>query len=76
MWRPVRANSESIKALRERSGMSSAHVARETGIDPTAFWRIENGQRRGTAAQLVAIAAVLQVPITAISLPDVEREVA
>lgn len=72
----MRANPPVIRALRERSGLSSAFVARESKIDPTHYWRIEAGERKGTAAQLVAIAAVLKVPVIAITVDDAPERVA
>lgn len=59
-------NRESLIALRERSGMSKAQLARSAGIDPTLLLRIERGDRRATDAVIVKLARALVVPVPAI----------
>lgn len=61
-----------MKAIRERSGLSNADLSASTGIDPSVITRLEKGERRGTPAQLTAIAAALRVPLLAIAIMDDE----
>lgn len=63
----MRANPEALKAIRVRTGESIASLSRASGVDRTVITRLENGERRGTPAQLRALAEALQVPVTAIS---------
>lgn len=64
-----------MKAIRLRSGLSNADVARGTGLDPSVITRLEKGERPGTPAQIRAIADFLQVPLLAIAVIDVEAPV-
>ena len=66
----MRANGPAIRALRERTGLTKTQLATATGIDRTHLHRIENGERKGTPTQLVAIARVLDVPVTVVSTSD------
>lgn len=63
----MRGNGPAIRALRERTGLTKTQLATATGIDRTHLHRIENGERHGTPAQLVAIARVLEVPVTVVA---------
>lgn len=67
----MRGNGPAIRALRERTGLTKTQLATATGIDRTHLHRIENGERRGTPEQLVAIARVLEVPVTVVSTSEV-----
>jgi transcriptional regulator with XRE-family HTH domain len=62
----MQANGETIKAIRERTGLSKTDLATAAGMDRTHLHRIETGERKGTDAQIVAIAKALMVPTTAI----------
>ena len=62
----MRANGAAIRALRERTGISQANLARTTDIRRETLNRIESGARPGTPAQIVAIAKALSVPIVSI----------
>lgn len=64
----MQINREALKAIRTRSGMPIAELARRTGIDRTAISRIESGDRRGTVDQLGRLAGALGVPPYAITL--------
>lgn len=50
--------------------MTKTQLANTTGIDRTHLHRIETGERKGTPAQLVAIAEALKVPITVVALNE------
>jgi transcriptional regulator with XRE-family HTH domain len=63
----MHANGAALRVIRERTGLTISSLARAAGIDRTALTRIESGERRGTPAQLAALAAALAVPITAIA---------
>lgn len=65
----MRLNGDALKAIRERTGLSITQLANASGVDRTVVTRLESGERRGTAAQLVALAQALNVPLTAISYP-------
>lgn len=62
----MQAHGPAIRALRELAGLNASEFARLTGIERTHLRRIEMGQRRGTDAQIVAIARALRVPTTAV----------
>lgn len=74
------AAAENIKRLREEMRMSYAEMSRhleELGraIPPLGLRRIEEGERRIDADDLVALAIVLQVSPLAILLPDADSHV-
>ena len=52
-----------IAEAREDAGKTQAEVAALLGLDRTALVRIENGSRKVSATELVAIAAALERPI-------------
>jgi transcriptional regulator with XRE-family HTH domain len=62
----MRLNHEALRIIRERSGQSQTETAKLANIDRANYAHIEAGRRRGTEAQVVAIAAALKVPVTAI----------
>lgn len=62
----MRTNGAAIAAIRERSGLSKSQLAAAAKLDRTHLHRIESGERNGTPGQIKAIAAALQVPLTAI----------
>jgi transcriptional regulator with XRE-family HTH domain len=62
----MRLNPTALRVIRERSGESAAALATAAGIDPANYSRLESGIRRGTEAQIVALAAALKVPVLAI----------
>ena len=62
----MRANGASIQAIRERSGLTKAELARSAELDRTHLHRIETGERNGTPRQITAIAQALKVPVMAI----------
>lgn len=65
----MRSNGPSIRAIRERSGLTKTQLAHRTGIDRTLISRIESGERNGTPAQLIAIAQGLHVDLLAVLAP-------
>lgn len=62
----MRVNSEALRAIRERTGLSAAALSKQSGVDPTVISRLEKGERKGTPAQLKQLADALAVPVTAI----------
>jgi transcriptional regulator with XRE-family HTH domain len=66
----MRANPASLRPLRERTGLSISELSRSSGVDRTVITRLESGERRGTPAQLKALAAALDVSLLAIALMD------
>lgn len=66
----MRARPETLKVVRERTGETIAALSRKSGVDRTVITRLESGERRGTPAQLKALAAALQVPLTVIAQMD------
>lgn len=67
----MRGNGAAIQSLRLQAGLTKAEMARATGIDPTHLHRIENGERKGTPAQLVTIAKFFRVPLADVAvLPE------
>jgi transcriptional regulator with XRE-family HTH domain len=65
----MRLNHTALRVIRERSGFSQAQTATDSGIDRPNYCHIEAGRRKGTVAQIVAIARVLDIPVTAITIP-------
>jgi transcriptional regulator with XRE-family HTH domain len=59
-----------LRPLRERTGLSISELSRSSGVDRTVITRLESGERRGTPAQLKALAAALDVSLLAIVLMD------
>lgn len=62
----MRLNTEALRAIRERSGQSQSGLAELAGIDRANLAHMEAGRRKGTEAQIVALARALKVPVTAI----------
>lgn len=65
----MRLNGEALKVIRERTGLSITDLSRTSGVDRTVITRLESGERRGTNAQIVALAQALNVALTAITYP-------
>jgi len=63
-----------IRALRIAAGVSQSELARETGIDQPKLSRIEDGQRRIQAEELLAILQALGVDAMALSDPAAFEE--
>ena len=61
-------NREALKAIRVRSSVSLAELARRTDIDRTLIGRIESGERKGTVEQRQALADGLGIPVGAITM--------
>lgn len=72
----MRANPAALRVIRERTGMKVTALAVAAGIDRSNLTHIESGRRRGTPDQLVAIARALDVPVTAITIPEHAEAVA
>ena len=66
----MRLNHAALRVIRERTGKSQSQVAELAGIDRANYCHIEAGRRRGTDAQLVAIASALQIPVDALYGPE------
>lgn len=62
----MRINHQALRVIRERSGFTQAETARLAEIDRPNYAHIEAGRRKGTPEQIVSIASVLKVPVTAI----------
>lgn len=63
----VKINPDALRAIRERTGLSVAELARQAGMERSTLSKIEHGERHGTPAQIVTLARVLDVPTTAIT---------
>jgi len=50
---------ETIRELRESKSISLREVAARIGVDPSFLSRVENGTKRPTREQVVALASVL-----------------
>lgn len=66
----MRLNNAALRVIRERSGQSQTQTAKLAGIERANFAHIEAGRRRGTPAQIKAIAQALKCDVTAILLDD------
>lgn len=66
MTRAQRVNGETVRALRERSGLSGTALAAEIRIDRAYLSHIEAGRRQPSPAVAKQIADALKVPLVAI----------
>jgi len=57
-------NNYKLKAARCLKGYSVEEMARRTGIDVHAYWRIESGKTHLKVHHLLKIATVLEQPLT------------
>ena len=57
---------EHIREVRERAGMTQAELGKKVGVSGVAIMRYEKGSRQPRFEQLEAIAAALEVPVTAL----------
>jgi len=55
-----------LRAIRERTGLSKAELARRAGVAHSTVSRAESGQLHLTPAVARAVAEALDVPVTAI----------
>lgn len=62
----VNLNRYTLIALRERSGLSKAELAKRAGVDRTLVTRIENGERTATPRVIRQFADALDVSILAL----------
>ncbi len=69
----MRLNHDALRVIRERTGKSQTAVAADASIDRANYAHLEAGRRRGTEAQIKAIAVALQVPVTALLGPDLDE---
>lgn len=62
-----RQNGFTIRALRDKAGISTTEMARRLGpITPSHYRKIEDETRAATEAQLQVIATVLDMPVAAL----------
>jgi len=67
----MKLNTAALRTIRERTGQSQTGLAELAGIDRANLAHIEAGRRKGTEAQIVALAHALKVPVTAIICDEV-----
>ena len=67
----MRLNTTALKVIRERTGQSQTQTAKLAQIDRANYAHIEAGRRKGTAEQIVSIAAALKIDVTAIIADEV-----
>jgi transcriptional regulator with XRE-family HTH domain len=63
---------ERVKALRIEHGLAQKELAEQTGIDPAAFSRAENGKRAFAVAEILSVANALKVRTDDLLLRDPE----
>jgi transcriptional regulator with XRE-family HTH domain len=66
----MRINHAALRAIRVLSGLSQSALAEMAQIDRPNYAHIEAGRRRGTPAQLRALASALNVPPLALMAPE------
>lgn len=66
----MRVNGEAIRAIRRGKGVTLAALATRLRVSEGYLSRIERGQRGASAERLAVIAAVLGVPVDAITYAD------
>jgi len=59
--RPVRFSARSVKAQRERLGLSAADYAKLIGVSPFTIYNWENGKSRPRQEQLESLVAVREL---------------
>lgn len=62
----MKLNTEALRVIRERSGMTKAELADRAGIDRTLITRLEKGERTGTPNVIFKLAAALDCSAVAI----------
>lgn len=67
-----RLNGRVVKRLRLECGLTITQLADRTMIERSCMSRLEAGKRAGTPRQIAAIAAVLDVPQSAITMTEAE----
>ena len=72
----MQLNREALKAIRERSKITQTALAVGAEINRPNYAHIEAGRRRATDAQIIAIAMVLVVPLSAIAFHEGQTAVA
>lgn len=65
---------QELRIIRERSGWSSAELAKEAGITPSLMSMLENGKRWPTPRATKRLAEALKVPYTVLERPAEEKE--
>jgi transcriptional regulator with XRE-family HTH domain len=60
--KPAAVFAANVRRLREAKGLTMEQAGWAAGIDPTAWGRIESGQRRPNFATILKLAAALEVP--------------
>lgn len=63
-----------LRVIRERSGLSSAALAREVPMARSYLWQLENGERWPNATVTKKLAEALKVPYTVIARSDRDGE--
>jgi transcriptional regulator with XRE-family HTH domain len=63
-------NRETLRVLRERSGMSKAELAGRAAVSPALITRLENGERQCTPSVMRKLAEALQVSQVALMGPN------
>ena len=72
----MKLNTEALRTIRERSGVTKAELADRAGLDRTLITRLENGERRGTPTVIAKLAAALQCSQVALCSDDSPNEAA
>ncbi len=67
----MRLNPHSLRAIRQRSGLSQAELARRVGLRGRAHLNnVELGRRTASERLIVGLAATLKVPVLALVSDD------
>ena len=62
-----------LRILKERTGFTSAELARQANVGKGYLWQLENGQRWPSAAVTKKLAEALKVPYTVLARPDEQK---
>jgi transcriptional regulator with XRE-family HTH domain len=65
---------QELRILRERTGWSSADLAKEADMLPSLLSMLENGKRWPTPQATKKLAAALKVPYTVLERPAEQKE--
>lgn len=70
----MKLNKDSLRTIRERSGLSKTVLAERAGVDRTLVHRLEKGERNASPAIIRRLADALDCPLMALIGPASDAE--
>ena len=65
---------QELRVIRERTGWSSADLARESGVSAPYLSQLENGDRWPNVTVTKKLAVALKVPVSVLARPTEQKE--